>query len=434
MFSDYAAVQDYLHQLGLESHRFKYGIERMTRLADALGQPQKQYPVIHVAGTNGKGSTCAMLEAVYRRAGYRTGLYTSPHLVFLGERIRVKGRMLTPEQVTAYTETIKTVSEQVAKDNPDDFPTFFEFMTAMAFLHFQREAVDIAIIETGLGGRLDATNIIDPELTIITSIGLDHTQILGDTLGKIAAEKAGIIKPGKPVICGILPEEAEIEIKNIVKQKSCILHRLAAIFGTDEAHYPQTNLAGRYQRRNAAAATLAVQLLEKIFPVSKADRENALQIVDWPGRWQTYSLAEGKELIIDTSHNAEGFVGLVENLEALITRTGRKPIIIAAATGEDRAHALMSSLADYADILYLVQPKQERACSPEILQAALPKNFTGQTDQARIAELFPEPGVCTLGESGTTIVATGSIYLAGEVIEALSPNMLSGEHHLQDRP
>ena len=435
MLADYTAVQDYLYQLGMGDRRKKYGIERMASLAEALDQPQGQFPIIHVAGTNGKGSTCAMLEAIYRRAGYRTGLYTSPHLVSIGERIQVNGQALTPSQLTAYTNEIKTISEHLAQKDPEDHPSFFEFMTGMALLHFCREQVDIAFIETGLGGRLDATNIVDPELAIITSISLDHTHILGETLSEIATEKAGIIKPGKPVVCGRLPQEADTLIQAIARQRQAAQYRVEDTFGTDERHYPKTNLAGRHQGHNAATATLAVQTLQKQFPVADTAIKQALQTVDWPGRWQAHSLVEGKTLIVDTSHNLEGFIGLAENLESLIAKTQCKPIIIAAAMGEDRAQALVPILAKYTDTLIFVQPGQERACPPKILQAHLPAEFKGQVRQASISELFPQPDQCTLGERNATIVATGSIYLAGEVIGALSSAQgLKAEHHLQDRP
>ena len=162
----------------------------MAKFIDALGRPDQSYPIIHIAGTNGKGSTAAMLEQVFRSAGFRTGLFTSPHLVFLGERIHVNRKMISKEEINELVKELDLQAKGISKDNWDDHPTFFEFMTGMALLYFYRREVDVGIVETGLGGRLDATNVLDPVLSIITSISLDHTRILGDTVEKIAEEVA----------------------------------------------------------------------------------------------------------------------------------------------------------------------------------------------------------------------------------------------------
>src|SRR6478736_8910770 len=193
--TDYLAVKEYLY--ALKAGGVKFGIDRMRRLVAELGHPQRSYPVIHVAGTNGKGSVSAMIESILRTAGRRTGLYTSPHLVKLGERVQVDRRLLTEDEIVAYARELQPVAARAAEFAPDEHATFFEFMTAMAFLQFQRRQVDVGIVEVGMGGRLDATNVVQPEVAVITSIGLDHCAELGDTVEKIAAEKAGIIKPGR---------------------------------------------------------------------------------------------------------------------------------------------------------------------------------------------------------------------------------------------
>ncbi|MFW6218065.1 MAG: bifunctional folylpolyglutamate synthase/dihydrofolate synthase, partial [Verrucomicrobiota bacterium] len=203
----YKETRDYLYSL--RDRGSKYGIERMQRFVAELGHPERRFPVIHVAGTNGKGSVCAMLEAIYRANGYRTGLYTSPHLVHLGERVQVDRLPLTETDIVRHCERLRPVAAALGAGKPEEHPSFFEFMTAMAFLQFADAQVDLAILETGLGGRLDATNVAAPELSVITSVSLDHTELLGDSLAKIAREKAGICKPRKPVLLGRLPPEAE---------------------------------------------------------------------------------------------------------------------------------------------------------------------------------------------------------------------------------
>ena len=200
--TDYAAVTEYLY--ALKAGGVKFGIDRMRRLAEVLSHPERSYPVIHVAGTNGKGSVAAMVESILRASGRRTGLYTSPHLVKLGERVQVDRRVLTEAEIVAYAAELKPAADSICASAPDEQPTFFEFMTAMAFLQFQRKRVEVAVVEVGMGGRLDATTVVEPEVSVITSIGLDHCAELGDTFEQIAREKAGIIKPGRPVVIGSL--------------------------------------------------------------------------------------------------------------------------------------------------------------------------------------------------------------------------------------
>src|ERR1035437_4262552 len=191
-FTDYAAVQEYL--FGMKVRGVKFGIDRMNLWLEALGHPELKTPVIHVTGTNGKGSTVAMLEAIFREAGWRTGMYTSPHLVRLGERVQGNRELLSEREIIAFTNELKPVAEAVSQNNPDDHPSFFEFMTAMAFLQFARKKCDVSLVEVGLGGRLDATNVVQPDVAVITSVGLDHCELLGDTSELIAGGKAGTIQ------------------------------------------------------------------------------------------------------------------------------------------------------------------------------------------------------------------------------------------------
>ena len=427
---DYPATKAYL--LGLKSTGAKYGIDHMRVLAARLGHPERAYPVIHVAGTNGKGSVCAMLDAMHRRMGRTVGMYTSPHLVFLGERVQVNRQPLSPEELCRYVELVRPHAEAMAKDDPINIPSYFEFMTAAAFLRFKEAKVDVALIEVGLGGRLDATNVVQPQLCVITSIGFDHMDYLGDTLEKIAVEKAGIIKPGVPVVIGRLPPEAEEPIRAIAKERGAPMHSVCEVFGENVKAYPHTRLAGSFQRLNAATAILATRVIEKTLPVNESARDAALAEVDWPARWQKFSLSDGRTLILDASHNLEGAQTLDENLASLRKETSRAPIIIVGALGEHRAKALLDVAARYAREIILLQPNQPRATEFEVLEKLVPANFSGVVKRSRVAEIFSKPGECALGNFGETIVATGSIYLLGEILERFAHPTLAGEGTLQD--
>lgn len=427
---DYAAVRHYLYSL--KHHGAKFGIDRMRLLSEQLGHPERACPVVHVAGTNGKGSVAAMVEAVFRRAGYRTGLYTSPHLVRQGERVQVDRQILTEDDIVAYTRELQPIAARLGEKNPDDYPSFFEFMTAMAFLRFQREHVDLAIIEVGMGGRLDATNVVDPAVSVITEIGHDHTEILGDTLEQIATEKAGIIKPRRPVVMGRLFPAAEAVVRGIAAERSCPLDAVEEHFGTDLARFPKTNLAGSYQQLNAATATLVARRLRETFAITDDHINAALQEVDWPGRWQHVAIAQ-RDIIFDASHNPEGAACLEENLARHLHRTGRRPDLVLGVLGAPRAAALVPTVARYARSLYFVAvPHQPRSCTPGELAAFVPRDFTGSVHCTTIDAVFPAMGTCTIGAPGDSLVVTGSIYLLGEAMDRLLHDVPLGQGALQD--
>lgn len=428
-FQTFAEVRDYLY--GLKSHGAKYGIDRMRVLVERLGHPERRYPVVHVAGTNGKGSTTAMLEAIFRGNGYRTGMFTSPHLVYQGERVQVNREILPHGAIVDYTNKLRPVAEALAAGDRDLHPSFFEFMTAMAFLRFAESSVDLAIIETGLGGRLDATNVVAPVLTVITSIGLDHTEILGGDLATIAGEKAGILKPGIPVVIGLLAPEAEAVVREKADALGCPVHSVREVFGSEFSAYPETSLAGDYQRINAATATLAARVLNDRFSISEQSISAGLQSVEWAGRWDRHSLVD-REVILDATHNSEGAKHLESNLARLVAETGRKPTIVAGTLGYARALSLMPVLARWAGALHLVRPRQPRACSFEELERALPPDHGITVEHSSVEALFPAPGVCSIGGPGETIVVTGSIYLIGEVMDALYHEIPVAEGSLQD--
>ena len=427
--SDYASVAEYL--FSLKSIGVRFGIDRMRHLVAALGHPERNYPVVHLAGTNGKGSVAAMIESILRAAGCRTGLYTSPHLVRLGERVQVDRALLTEAEIVAYVQELRPLAGRLAERGPDEHPTFFEFMTAMAFLQFARRNVDVAVIETGMGGRLDATNVVQPEVVVITSIGLDHLEFLGDNVAKIAQEKAGIIKTGRPVVIGRLPAEAEQVVRAVARERHAPVHSVREVFGENLADYPETNLEGDYQRWNAATATLAVRLLGDRFKIDAATLARGLRQVTWPGRWQRTAIG-GRPLILDASHNPEGAQVLENNLHKLVAATGRKPVIVTGVLGEFRARALLDVICRYAKEVHLVPPHLERASTYEQLEAVVPEELRSLLHRATLQQIFPDARTCTVGAKDDTIVVTGSIYLLGELLARIEPTRGSGEGRLQD--
>ena len=426
---DYAAVTDYL--FGLKARGAKFGIDRMAPLAAALGHPERAVPCVHVAGTNGKGSVAAMLDAILHAAGWRTGLYTSPHLVKLGERVQVDRHALTEEEIMMFTRELGPIAEKQAEPNPDDHPSFFEFMTAMAFLKFARQRCDLSVIEVGMGGRLDATNIVTPEVSVITSISLDHCEFLGAELEKIATEKAGIIKPGRPVVIGRMPAAAEQVIRQIATRVGAPVISVAEKFGDDLERYPATNLEGDYQRWNAATATLAVRTLAPRWRITDGAIAEGLKHVDWPGRWQRVRVG-GRLTILDASHNPEGAQVLETNLARLVAETGRAPVVITGVLGAARARPLLETIARHAKEIHLAVPQQARACTHEELEALLPAEFSGRVVRTTVENLFPTSDRCTAGGPDDVVVVTGSIYLLGEIMARLEPQRGAGEGRLQD--
>lgn len=425
--TNYPEVQDYL--FGLKAKGVKYGIDRMRGLARELGHPERKIPIIHLAGTNGKGSTAAMLDSILRQAGYRVGLYTSPHLVRLGERVQVDRVELTETEIVDYTRELRPIAESLAAGDDSDHPSFFEFMTAMAFLQFERKGCDVAVVEVGLGGELDATNIVRPSVTAITSIGLDHCEILGETHAEIAVAKAGIIKPGIPVVMGRVPPDAEAVIRDQARQAGAPVTSVRERFGENTEGYPQTGLFGDCQRWNAGTAQLIVEAFNP--DIAAQDIADGLMRAQWPARWQEIEWA-GRSVILDTSHNPEGAVELDHNLAKLTEKIDGPLTIVVGALGSNRAGPLLEIVSRYADNLFLVEPRQKRACSHAELESLLPGSFSGKCVKSQVADLFGEKLITQTGKPNHTIVVTGSIYLAGEVLAALAPAKTVSETHLQD--
>ena len=425
----YPEALDYLYSRLPVFHRIgpkalKPGLGNIRALCDALGNPHRQFRSIHIAGTNGKGSTAHMLAAIYQSAGYRVGLYTSPHLHAFTERIRLNGQPITEDEVAHFVTNYQVLIESIE-------PSFFEVTVALAFDFFARQSVDVAIIEVGLGGRLDSTNIITPLASVITNIGYDHTDILGDTLPQIALEKAGIIKAGVPVIIGETQAETEgvfrevaesVQAPIILADQHYTVQDRGVVEGTRQVSVSRNggpwrtlhvDLLGTYQLRNVAAVLATVDTLRLVFPVTPVAEQQGLAAVTsltgLKGRFQT--LREQPRVIADTAHNQAGLVALLETVRSLPHDTLR--IIIGMVADKDRTKAV-EALPPTA-VYYFCQAQTPRSLPAAVLQAE-----AAQT--GRIGSAFPDVNAAlatALEQASPTdlILITGSNYIIAEVTE-----------------
>ena len=361
-----------------------------------------------------------MIESIQRAHGRRTGLYTSPHLIELGERIQINRQPISENRLIDLVEQLRKHYDFIHQTRPELDATFFELMTAVAWTEFRESKVNLAIIETGLGGRLDATNVGRPTICIITSIGMDHQEYLGNSIAEIAAEKAGILKSGIPCVVGFVPPEAEVVIKKRAKEVGAPLYFVRDRFKNE---LPLTNLKGQHQRQNAGAALLACELVNA-FPVNNETARTALQNVEWPARWQEIKLKDDRTLIVDGSHNEEGI-----NSTSILLRELKSPTVILGSLSLTRAEALIKIVAEYAGEIILVSIEHERAIAAEELKKLVPKTFLGKISLSTVKELFPETNQCVV--KGGTVVVIGSLYLAGEVLARYYGKKLNP--HLQDK-
>ncbi len=363
MANTYAEILDYLyasqpvfHQVGAAA--YKPGLTNTYRLMEHLGNPHLSFRSIHVAGTNGKGSTSHLIASVLQSAGYKVGLYTSPHLVDFRERIRINGAMIEEEDVVLFVEANKAFLEEIK-------PSFFETTMAMAFAYFAKEKVDIAVIEVGLGGRLDSTNIINPEISVITNIGYDHTEFLGDTLSKIASEKAGIIKPHIPIVIGETQIETAPVFIQIAQQNNAPI--IFADRNTTEADTIPCQLHGTYQKKNkiTALATL-LQLQKQGWKITDKDINNGFAEVcsttGLRGRWEI--LNEYPLTICDTGHNSHGIRYVAQSLEKLALQ---QTVHIVFGMVNDKDIEEVLKLLPKRAIYYFTQAQTKRAIAADKL-------------------------------------------------------------------
>jgi dihydrofolate synthase / folylpolyglutamate synthase len=391
----------------------KLGLENTRRLAALAGNPQERLRFIHVAGTNGKGSTCAMLESIYRASGLRVGLFTSPHLVTFGERIQVNRRPVGKLEVARLAGEMEVLLHQFPADEP---PTFFEVVTVMALRYFAEQECDLVIWETGLGGRLDATNIVTPLASVITNIQFDHQQWLGDTLERIATEKAGIIKPGVPVITAVDdPEAFRILFETARRQDAPF--RLITWAQTE--NHPmrglQLPLLGEHQRLNAAVTAHTVIALADKIPVSHETIRAGLTRVEWPGRLQLIERGPGRNLLLDGAHNVGGAATL---RTALRTYFGtRAPTFILGIMRDKDWQLMCETLAPLAARILLVPVSSPRSASPEELEPVC----RAANPEAEIEKCSSLATALDRTQTNPFVVVTGSLYLVGEALELLNP-------------
>ncbi len=352
---------------GLRLFGVKFGLDNTFKLAALAGNPQNRLRFIHVAGTNGKGSACAMLESIYRAAGLRVGLFTSPHLVSFRERIQVNRQLIPENEVIRLVEGLLPLLKQFPTDH---HPTFFEVVTVMALKYFAEQECELVIWETGLGGRLDATNIVTPLASVITNIAFDHEQWLGDTLGQIAAEKAGIIKSGVPIITATDEPEALAVIERTAREKKAPLRQIPKAEGRGQKAEP---LLGEHQKINAALALVTVEVLQKQIPVPAEKIRAGLAKVDWPGRLQLIQKPHGQRILLDGAHNVAGVKALRQTLEKHFG-DAKFTLVLGVLRDKDWRHICGTLAPPAARVLTVPVASERTAGAPELAEACRTAN------------------------------------------------------------
>ena len=428
------------HLFGLQRFGIKLGLANITSLLKHLGDPHVGLPSVHIAGSNGKGSTAAFLTSILRQAGYRVGLYTSPHLVDFSERIQVDGTPISTDRVVELTERIRGIVEKMTRDGELCLPsgaevppvgfdpqkntiTFFEFTTAMAFLHFRESKVDLAVLETGMGGRLDATNVIDPILCLITTIAPEHQQYLGKTLIEIAQEKAGIIKPERP----LLTVARQARVLALFRQKCQELRSPFYVRGKDfsaKELKPQLihfrgrshewsklhlGLAGSHQVINASLALAGVEvLMESGFALHEEHLRKGLAETKWPGRLEL--VREHPGILLDGAHNPSATHVLRKALKKGFPR--HRLILVLGIMADKDIPKMMADLVPLADLVILTRPRMDRAASLEDLGAQASPFQKPVVEVAGVDQALS--GALEEAKGEDLILVTGSLFTVGE--------------------
>ena len=403
---NYRDTLEYLYRLRLFGT--KLGLGNIEHLANALGKPHDRLKFIHVAGTNGKGSVCAYLNNIYKQAGYKVGMFTSPHLVRFGERLQINGEPIADDclikLVAKVRNTLPKLPDQIA-------PTFFEFLTGMALQHFADENCEIVIWETGMGGRLDATNIITPECTVITNVSLDHQAWLGNTIEKIAHEKAGIIKPLKPVITAATQSMGLEEIQKVSKALNAPLFQINCdLFPTDLI----PGLSGSHQKSNAMMAVKAVELLTTDLPISTTDIKTGIRQTTLPGRFQKL-LWKNRNVLLDVAHNLAGYEALAENCSVELKD---KPCDLVYASLEDKPwREGIELLLPYCKSIHCVPANSQRSVTPQDMKQYLEQNKQQNTTLDIQVHERLEDCLDQISKSPKNpMLITGSFYLVGDAL------------------
>jgi dihydrofolate synthase / folylpolyglutamate synthase len=409
-----------------------YDLRRMDELLAKLGDPHLKARTVHIAGTKGKGSTSAMIASVLTAAGYHTGLYTSPHLVDIRERIRVDGKLISKDELLKLTVRLKPEVEAVNTAARYGRLTTFEVLTALGFLYFAEKKVDFQVIEIGLGGRLDATNVVKPEVCAITTLGLDHTDVLGSTLGLIAAEKAGIIKPGIPVVSASQEPEAagviaaacqnlhtplirvgrEITYSGLGQSDAFQTVEIKGRLGVYKLDLP---LLGRFQQENAAVALGVIEvLIERGAKINAAQIDKGFRSVHWPGRFQ--QIHKHPDIIIDGAHNPQAARELARALKDFSTdKKYEKRILVIGSSSDKDYPGVALELAPLFELVLATRSRHPRALSPEALAAEFRKRGREVRTSESVAEAL-NTAVKIAGRNGL-VCATGSLFIVGEALE-----------------
>jgi dihydrofolate synthase / folylpolyglutamate synthase len=415
---NYPGSVEFLYALGNEVKTAKLGLDRIRVVLEALGRPQDRCRIVHVAGTNGKGSTCAMIESALRAGGATTGLFTSPHLSEPTERIRIDGVPISAEEFAAAFDEVHTAVERLLDDGAIDLhTTYFETVTAMALLVFSRRA-EVVVLEVGLGGRLDATNVVEPELCVVTPIDFDHEQFLGRSIEAIAGEKAGILKRGVPAVFAPQRPEAAavlearaaelgIEVARAEKlpPERVELHARGARFDTGGLRI-ECPLAGEHQVTNALTAIAALRALEIVAPAI----EQGIAATRWPGRLER--IAETPEIVVDGAHNPAGARALAAYIDRFYR--GRRVVLIFGAMRDKAIDEIAGVLFPRAAEVILTAPRQARALAPEALREA-----AGLSTARLAADIAEALAMARAGEPADAVFVTGSLFLVAEARDTI---------------
>lgn len=414
-----------------QRHTFgiKLGLDAVRRLCELCGNPQESFAVVHVAGTNGKGSVSAMAEAVLRQVGLRTGLYTSPHMVRFNERIRIGGQDISDAALVEALAVCEAAAEQVGREQQHEV-TFFEITTVMAFICFQRAGVQLAVLETGLGGRLDATNVVRPLVSVITRIAMDHEAYLGHTLEAVAGEKAGIIKPGRPVVCGPQAPEAEAVLRQaaaacgapyLAAADAATVQRTGGDLSGHKVHVETAGgwsgtawlpLTGAHQLENLGIALAALETVLAALGVEVPFEtiRDGLSTLRWRGRLER--LCEHPLVIADAAHNPSGAATLVATLKA---QKLKRVALVTGMCGDKDVAGVVSLLAGVARRVWTVPLSNARSLPPTELASLFATAGVEATPMGTVAEALGEAEAWAIKEAAAVIV-TGSIFLLGDVL------------------
>ncbi|MDZ7667244.1 MAG: folylpolyglutamate synthase/dihydrofolate synthase family protein [Desulfotignum sp.] len=426
MAVSYRQCLENIYQLG----RFgiKLELETIQNILARLGHPEKKYPCVHVAGTNGKGSTATYIAAILQAAGFKTGIYTSPHLVKFNERICINGQMISDPDVVAAYEAVN------AADTGDRHATFFEIATAMAFFHFARKKVDWAVIETGMGGRFDATNIIEPLLGVITNLSIEHTQYLGTTIPALATEKGGIIKPATPMVTSVHQPSGIRILKQIAKEKNAPLYQYKHDFfvrknpGRPTVTYRGLNLRiptiipplpGDHQKENLGMALAACELIfdkykenDSRYHLTPDLVRQGLAGTRWPGRLEV--IQQNPLVILDGAHNLKASQVLARYLST--TLADRKLTLVIGILDDKPYEAMLKNLLSVAHRVIITRAKIDRSLPTAVLAAAAKKNFTGPVQVIEKVSEAVSHAISSTSDKDAVCIA-GSLYVAGEAKE-----------------